>query len=213
MIRINLLEKRQDAAPARSKPSISLGGLAGLAALLIVGAGVAFAGWNWYRLDHRVQSLNVELNQADQEIANLNKALKTMDEFQAKKKALEHRVELISDLKRKQNVPVLLLDMVSRQVPEFLWLEGLDEKSGSISLRGKATTYNAVSNFYNNLKDSPYFADVTLGATQRATEGVSFNLSCRFLPPPPNGETAPPPAAAGQTGQQPVTAASAAPRG
>jgi hypothetical protein len=38
-------------------------------------------------------------------------------------------------------------------------------------------------NFYNNLKDSPFFSDVTMGITQRAPEGVSFLLSCKFIPP------------------------------
>jgi Tfp pilus assembly protein PilN len=78
----------------------------------------------------------------------------------------------------------------------------MEEKEAGVSLKGKATNYNAVSNFYNNLKDSPFFSDVTLGNTQRAPQGVSFVLSCRFTPPPddgtqpvvaPTGETAPPP--------------------
>lgn len=221
MIRINLLEKRE--APTKTKTAgggldfkIS-GSITAIAAALIICCGLGFIGWNWYRLDHRTKTLNDEIAQADQEINNLKKALKTMDEFQAKKKALEHRVELISDLKRKQNVPVQLLDMVSRQVPDFLWLEGLDEKSGAIALRGKATTYNAVSNFYNNLKDSPFFADVTLGVTQKVTEGVSFVLSCRFLPPPMPEQVAPagaPAPGAAPAGAAPVAHnAGPAPRG
>lgn len=185
MIRINLLaEKREvrEAAKAPSAgPSASAASLYGIAAALVVVAAIAWCGWNWYRLDNRVKGLNDEISAADQQIAELKKALKTMDDYQVKKKELEHRVEIISDLKRRQNVPVQLLDMLSRQVPEFLWLEGLEEKGGGISVRGKATTYNAVSNFYNNLKDSPFFADVTLGTTQKVPEGVSFLLSCRFL--------------------------------
>jgi Tfp pilus assembly protein PilN len=212
MIHINLLEQRQAPAPS-SAPKVTIGGFRGLLMLLIVVGGLVFVGWQWRRLDTRIGQLQRDISAADQELNELNNVLRTMDTHQAKKKTLEQRVSLISDLKRRQNVPVLLLDMLSRQVPDFLWLEGLEERSGAISVRGKATTYNAVSNFYNNLRDSSYFADVTLGTTSKAPEGVSFALSCRFLPPPqgvPGSETAPAAVGAPASGGAP---ASAPPRG
>ncbi len=217
--KINLLEKREPEKGAKSSsassvgsvPSAAGGTLAAAAAGLIFLAGVGATGWNWYRLDSKIGGLNQEIADADQRIQELSRSLKAMDEFQAKKKALEHRVELISDLKRRQNVPVQLLDMVSRQVPDFLWLETLTERQGGISLTGKATTYNAVSNFYNNLKDSPFFADVTLGTTQKVTEGVSFALSCRFLPPKPGQDQAP--AISPAAGPAPAPGTTEAPRG
>lgn len=205
MIRVNLLEKRQEAPAAAPKPQVTTGGASGILAFIVVLLGIAAAGVHWYQLDHRINGMRDEIRQADDRIAQLKKALQTMDEYKAKKAALEHRVEIISDLKRRQNVPVVLLDMVSRQLPDFLWLEALEEKGGQISMRGKATTYNAVSNFYNNLKDSPFFGDVTLGVTQKAPEGVSFVLTCRFKPPQAPAEAAPQPAA-------PQPAAPAAPR-
>ena len=44
----------------------------------------------------------------------------------------------------------------------------------------KATTYAAVSNFYSNLIDSGFFADVELGRTFEVPAGVSFSLTCSF---------------------------------
>ena len=208
MIRINLIEKRDAVAtPKAARPKISVGFVGALSVLLVV-AGFGAAAYQWWRLDQREKKLTTDIAAADQELADLKKVLQTMGEHQTKKKELEHRVELISNLKRRQNVPVQLLDMLSRQVPDFLWLESLDERSGAISLKGKATTYNAVSNFYNNLRDSGCFADVTLGATSKAKEGVSFALSCKFAPPAAPGA----PAAAGQAASA-ADGASAAPRG
>ena len=40
---------------------------------------------------------------------------------------------------------------------------GMAESGFAIQIQGKATTYNAVSNFYNNLTGSPYFQGVVLG--------------------------------------------------
>lgn len=198
MIRVNLLERKQK--ESSSLPKISLGGSTGIIAALIVVAAVGWIGWRHLDNKSQIGELKSRIADADKQIENLKKVLKQVDDFQAKKQALEKKVELISNLKRKQRVPVHLLDQVSRQVPDYLWLESLEEKDGAVSLKGKATTYNAVSNFYNNLKDSPFFGDVTLGNTQKAPEGVSFVLSCRFTPPPeegirpasdPQGDTAP----------------------
>ena len=53
--------------------------------------------------------------------------------------------------------------------------------SGSqITITGKATTYNAVTKFYNNLSRSGLFEGVTLGRTFETADGVSFSLTCGF---------------------------------
>lgn len=190
MIRVNLLETRKAAAePAAKQRGLAVGelsvgaGSAAVAAGLILVGSIGYIGWKWYSLGAQISELQTANARADQEKKELEKALQTIDQYQAKKKVLELRVQVISDLKRRQSVPVHLLDQVSKQLPEFLWLDGMDEKSNAIQIKGRATTYNAVSNFYNNLKDSPFFSDVTMGITQRASEGVSFLLSCKFIPP------------------------------
>ncbi len=183
MIRINLLDQKKTAASAG--PQFDWGGK-GLQAAIWVGIlflGLAWVGWNWFSLGNQIETLQEKITTADLELKELEAAIATVDERQANKDALEQRVVLISELKRRQSVPVHLLDQISRELPEFLWLEGVAEKDGSIEVHGKATTYNAVSNFYNNLKNSGFFSDVTLGTTQTVPEGVSFRLSCHFAPP------------------------------
>lgn len=190
MIRVNLLEMRQPVPEAGikrsgsvlSKFSVGAGASGVLAAAIVIGC-IGYIGYKWVALNGQISDLQEANARADQEKKELEKALQTIDQYQGKKKVLELRVQVISDLKRRQSVPVHLLDQVSKQLPEFLWLDGMDEKSNAIQIKGRATTYNAVSNFYNNLKDSPFFSDVTMGITQRAPEGVSFLLSCKFIPP------------------------------
>lgn len=184
--RINLLEKREPGKSSEKRsslPSIKLNNpvLVGSLALLLITAGwLSFATWT---KSSRLSELEEDIRKANQELTALQKALEKVDQFQAKKDALEQRVQIISDLKRRQVVPVHLLDQVSTELPDYLWLNKLDEQSGAIRMSGKATSYNAVSNFYNNLKESTFFRDVTLGTTKRDREGVSFQLSARFLAP------------------------------
>jgi Tfp pilus assembly protein PilN len=85
---------------------------------------------------------------------------------------------------------------VSKQLPDFLWLDSMNEAGQSITIQGKATTYNAVSNFYNNLTGSRYFQNVVLGAISAIPVGVTFSMTCQFLPHPdvpaePSADTPP----------------------
>ncbi|RMG49068.1 MAG: hypothetical protein D6718_00430 [Acidobacteria bacterium] len=178
MIRVNLLEIRQ--AKPEKKANLTYENAAGIAAVAIIVLSIAFVGYRSFAMSRRIATLKAEVEAATEELSQLQEALQVIESHQKKKAALKKRVELITELKRRQKVPVHLLDQISRKLPAFLWLEGLDERDGRVVIRGKATTYNAVSNFYNNLAGSPYFKDVTLGNTQAVPEGVSFNLSCRF---------------------------------
>jgi len=181
MIRINLLEIRQ--AKPDKKPAFSHEKVAAIAAVAVIALSILFVGYRSFSMSRRIATLKAEVETATQELTELQEALKVIEAHQKTKAALKKRVELITELKRRQKVPVHLLDQISRKLPNFLWLEGVDERNGRVLIRGKATTYNAVSNFYNNLTSSPFFKDVTLGNTQRVPEGVSFNLSCRFETP------------------------------
>jgi Tfp pilus assembly protein PilN len=59
----------------------------------------------------------------------------------------------------------------------------MSANTSDINIAGKATTYNAVSNFYRNLSECGYFQDVTLGRTYEVSEGVSFSLTAKFVSP------------------------------
>ena len=64
-----------------------------------------------------------------------------------------------------------------------MWLDSLTTSANAINIVGKATTYNAVSNLYDNLRKSGEFSDVVLGKTTEISDGVSFSLTCRYAPP------------------------------
>ena len=62
---------------------------------------------------------------------------------------------------------------MSRQLPDFLWLDSMTEAGFNVQINGKATTYNAVSNFYNNLTGSRYFENVVMGSISSGAEVVA----------------------------------------
>ena len=47
-------------------------------------------------------------------------------------------------------------------------------------ITGKATTYNAVADFYNRLIQSGWFLNVTQGRVNEVAEGVTFSITGDF---------------------------------
>lgn len=204
MIKINLLAERKAAKAKSTTSGLKLEGAAGgqnvlFAGILVVAILVA-GGW-WYMTNRELEQKRQEKRNDEAEVQRLAEIRKKADEFKRQKELLERKINLITELKKKQAVPVHILDQVSRNLPDFLWLESMSAVTNKVQIAGKATTYNAVSNFYDNLIASGQFQDVVLGKTAEVPEGVSFSLTCTYQPPQPQQAAAePPPAPAAPQG-------------
>lgn len=187
MIKINLLAEKKQAKPRSASGGggggMKVEGVGGGQNLLLVGLlliGVVVAGGWWWTLSSRTEELARKHADADVELQRLAEIRKKGDEYKKQKDLLARKIDLITELKKQQAVPVHILDQVSKQLPEFLWLESMTANNNTISISGKGTTYNAVTNFYNNLTGSGFFSSVTLGRTFEVQEGVAFSLTCKF---------------------------------
>jgi Tfp pilus assembly protein PilN len=146
----------------------------------VLAIGVIVAGGWWWMLGRSISDWQTKLADADKELKRLEAAIKKSEEYEQQRDLLARKITLITDLKKQQEVPVHILDQVSRNLPDFLWLESMTANRSKIAISGKATTYAAVSNFYSNLTESGYFTDVALGRTFEVPAGVSFSLTCGF---------------------------------
>jgi Tfp pilus assembly protein PilN len=184
MIKINLAtERKQVKAKTRTAAVRSTGNLSpvqslALLAIMLIGVAVA-AGW-WWTLSRDLAEWRGKIEDAEKELTRLAEVRKKGDQFETQKKLLSRKIDLITQLKKQQAVPVHILDQVSENLPEFLWLDSMSANDNKINISGKATTYTAVSNFYSNLTASGFFHDVSLGKTFEVPEGVSFSLTCQF---------------------------------
>jgi len=184
MIKINLLAERKAAkVKAPTSMKFEMGGSQNLllAGIIVIGFLVAL-GWSWARMTE-LKRVENEKVQAQIELKRLEDVRKKAEAFKKQKELLERKITLITELKKKQAVPVHILDQVSRNLPDFMWLDSMSANANTITILGKATTYNSVSNLYDNLRASGQFTDVVLGKTTEITEGVSFSLTCRYAPP------------------------------
>ena len=191
MIKINLLERKQPKAKKKSSTLRVEGMGSGQNVLLggILLVAVAVVGFWWWSLDGQIEQWKVKHTEADAELERLAEVRKKRDEYKAQKELLARKIDLVTELKKRQTVPVHILDQVSRNLPDFLWLSQMTASENQITISGKATTYNAVTNFYNNLTRSGFFGVVDLGRTFEASDGVSFSLNCAFAQQAGGAET------------------------
>lgn len=185
MIKINLIGKERPepgaAAAEKQNRTALLFGLLVLATLLALG-------WWYMILDREIKDLQGKREAAQAEKKRLESVIKEVEGFEAQKKALETKVKVIEDLKKNQTGPVHLLDELSKNLPDFLWLERLTQGAGNqIRLEGKATSYNAIADFITNLDRSGYFTNIgvvnanRLGETQ---ELYGYTVQATFVATP-----------------------------
>jgi len=186
MIKVNLLaQARREAAPKKG-PSISLEGAGSLKNVAIVAMMIATTGWlawSWWGLSAESERLDVAVEDAQERLKKVEEDRRVVDELEKKRAKVDHQIDLIAKLKTAQQIPVRLLDEISKNLPDFLWLTGVDEVGGSLTFSGRATTPTAYANFYNNLDASPYFTDVgKISYKDEGAKGVVFSLTATFKP-------------------------------
>lgn len=184
MIRINLLSEAKPSKGRSFKPNIQMPGNVpqNLLMVALVALTLVFVSWKWYSLKAEHSDLSGRIVKAETEKKRLDEIIAKGDTYKARRDLLNKKIGLITQLKKNQSGPVHLLDEISRKLPDFLWLDRMSGVNNGVTISGKATTYNAVSNFYNNLTGSKYFDQVILGSIISTSDGITFSLTCKFVP-------------------------------
>ena len=184
MIRINLLSEAKPSKSRSFKPNIQMPGNIpqNLLMVALVALSLVFVSWKWYSVKAEHSDLSGRSVKAEAEKKRLDEIIKKGDTYKAQRDLLNKKIGLITQLKKNQSGPVHLLDEISRKLPDFLWLDQMSGVNNGVTISGKATTYNAVSNFYNNLTGSKYFDQVILGPIASTSGGITFSLTCKFVP-------------------------------
>jgi Tfp pilus assembly protein PilN len=193
MIKINLLsEGKRPAAVRKSKSAELLKGQDIGQWLLAVGfvIGLLVAVFFYWQVKTEREAQLEEIAAAQAEVAALDSVIKEVEDYKAKKAALEQKIGIINDLKLNQRGPVRVMDYISKALPELLWLDRMTMDDAIITVEGRAFNTNAVANFIENLDKVPEFEEPTLKDTAEQSGGVyKFAIEFRysFAPPVPEG--------------------------
>jgi type IV pilus assembly protein PilN len=138
------------------------------------------AGW-WMQKRSEVAHRQAEVEAARQEVRELEPIIREVEEYEAKKADLERKINIIKDLKRNQRGPVRLLDLISRNLPELLWLDNMTLRGNNIDLKGHAFNTNAIASFIENLNRVPEFQEPVLkDISKQRGEIFQFALTFNF---------------------------------
>ena len=153
MIRINLLGGERQVK--KKAIAFDVGQRLTLAcSLMLVLAGAGIGYWYW-SLQQRSAQVDADIARAQQEQLRLQSIIREVNEFETERAALQQRVALIEQLRRGQSVPVQMLDIVSKSLPDMLWLTDLEQKGSDVTIQGQSTTLIALSDFVGNLGSAP----------------------------------------------------------
>jgi type IV pilus assembly protein PilN len=182
MIRINLLaterkteKKKAAAAPGALQLYLFLGLFVGGALLLCAGA-------YWFK-EAKLKDLDAKIQAATTRQQQLQNVKNEVERFQAKEKLLREQKDLIDKLRTQQADAVHMLDEVSKSLPDFVWLQALDQNGNQMKFTGQSNSLAAVADFISNLQRSGWFPRVELDTSTEQNTVVTFQLSATFENP------------------------------
>jgi type IV pilus assembly protein PilN len=212
MIRVNLLGTKE--APTGGGTQVDVGPVGGgggsekkgvFLAVAILGLAIAAIVVQWLSMTRQLGQLDEEINQLTAEKNRLAPIILEVQKYQAKLAELEEKEKLIERLKSEREGPVRILDALSSELPDFVWLTKLTQAGPQVTIDGMAASYVSIADYIRKLEDNEWFQNVELidaKVDQREEqEFTQFQLRTQIISP-----KAPAPAAG-------AAAAGAAPAG
>ena len=215
MIRINLISEGKKAPTVRSARlrafNINAQNIAVFCVITtFVLALLAYGGY-WLYMNTQLKRQQSEIEELKATVAELEEIIKEVERFEKRKVELQHKIDVITDLRNNQRGPVHIMDQVSRSLPDFLWLDRLEMTASLVNIQGKAFTTSSVANFIENLDSVPEFQEPVLKNTTWKGQVYDFQVSFNYTPVPvartPEGQ--PEPADSAVPGAAPTPAAGA----
>ena len=178
MIRINLLPVK-----AAQRKEMLKGQLMVVVLVLIVSVGICGAAY--MHIVGEVDDVQQQIDRKKSEIAQLQKVIKEVKNFEKRQKDLRAKLGVLEKLKTARVGPVYLLDELYRAMPDKIWLTKFKEGSGKAKISGIGSSEETVALFMGNLEASPFYEGVELKVIKQKVQNKikfqQFDLTCKTL--------------------------------
>lgn len=174
MIEVNLLpaqgKGKKRKGSRRSLPSPSLAGFAGdrwvLSAGVLSAVALVVMGWLFVAVAGEAEELEVQIEAAQRDSARFADVIRRAETLQARRDSVAARVLVLQEIDGSRFVWPHVMDEVGRALPNFTWLTRINQVAPLPNLmfrvRGRASTYFALTSFMENLEASPFMRGVRL---------------------------------------------------
>lgn len=189
MIRVNLLPHRQIRREARQR---EFGLMAAFSA--IVASVIIFMGWTY--INSQIDAQAERNGRLDAAIVKLDREIADIKDLKDQISTMLDRKQVVENLQTNRSQAVVVLDELSRQLPEGMYLKSIKQQGNVISIEGVADTNARVATLVRNLSVSNWMESPTLveiksvvvnGLKQNA---FTLNVSLK-VPTAETDETAP----------------------
>lgn len=174
MIRINLLPHRELKRAARQRVFNILAGA-------VLGAAIVIALIVHVFIQSKIDLQNDRNNYLNDEIAKLDKQIQEINKLKDQKAVMLARKQVVEQLESNRSEVVRLFDQLVRQLPDGLYLSGIEQKGAKVKLTGYAQSSARVSTLMRNLDASPWLENASLieikAATVNSTRLNEFSLT------------------------------------
>jgi type IV pilus assembly protein PilN len=186
VIKINLLAV--DRERTKRKAKFQIGEKVTVACSLILVAAAMVVGWWFWALQRQSADLDQQIADAERETQRLRSVIQQVAQFETRRVQLQQRVTLIEELRKGQTGPVHLLDQISKALPDAMWLTDLKQTGSEISIEGRCSSLNSLSDFVSALEASNLFErpveiidSRVEAATASTPELIRFQVKARQL--------------------------------
>ena len=197
MIKINLVREgrtvRGAGAAPTGGPAVAAGG-SNLNNILLIAAvllGALIAGGWWFLKNSTLKEKQETVQNKQAEADRLQAIIKQVDDYTKRKESLQKRIDLINQLKQNQKGPVKIMDRVSQDLPDLVWLDRMTMSGGLVTIGGRGLNPNAIANFVDNVKNDPLFEEPELSSVTQLSvvpPVYGFDMTFHFTYVP-KGET------------------------
>jgi Tfp pilus assembly protein PilN len=187
LIKINLVREGRTVRGAGAAPGAAAVSAAGPTNLnnilvmlfLVLGILGAF-GW-WFITNNTLKEKQATVASKEVEAKRMDSIIKEVEDYTRRKESLQRRIDLINQLKQNQKGPVKVMDRISQDLPDLVWLDSLTMSGGVIDLAGRGLNPNAIANFVDNVKNDPLFEEPELShLTQASQVPLFYSFAMKF---------------------------------
>ena len=155
MIRVNLLPHRQIKREARQREFGLMAGFVAVSAAVII-----FMGWTF--INSRIDSQTERNSRLDEAIIKLDKEIADIKDLKDQISAMLERKQVVENLQTNRSQAVVVLDEISRQLPEGMYLKSIKQQGNVISIEGVADTNARVATLVRNFSASQWLESPNL---------------------------------------------------
>jgi Tfp pilus assembly protein PilN len=188
LIKINLVREGRAVRGAGAAPGMAAAaaaaGPSNLNNILIGGGlvvGIVVGGGWWFIERSKLSERRDTVATKTAEAQRLESIIKEVEGYQRQKDSLQRRIDLINQLKQNQKGPVKIMDRISQDLPDLVWLDKMTMSGGLITIAGRGLNPNAIANFVENVKNDPLFEEPDLSAmTQISVTPLVYGFEMNF---------------------------------